>query len=405
MKIQLTQQIIVSNKSSKFAQLDELCFLSKNLYNVVLYNIRQHYKETGKYLPYNKLAKTLSDSNNLDYRAMPYAQSAQQVLRQVDNQYKAFYAAIKSKKMKVNKVRLPKYKDKENGRNIFIYTNQGAKVSNGVVYLKTKQGILSFNTVADKIQQVRLVPRANHIVVEIIYNKECEIKQDNNRYASIDLGLNNLCTLTSNAAQSIIVNGKYLKSINHHYNKTKAILQSKLSNNKHTSKRINRLTLRRNSKIKDYMHKVSRKIVDYMEANSINTLFVGKNVGWKDSINLGKTNNQNFVSIPYNMLIQMLEYKCKLAGINVVIVNEAYTSKCSFLDRETIQKHDTYKGKRIKRGLFVSSSGIIINADVNGSLNIMRIGLKKQNVTLDVIEEILRPENKRFVLNPVKICI
>ena len=404
MKIQLTQQIIISNKSSKFAPLDELCFLSKNLYNVTLYHIRQYYKETGKYLSYNKLAKELSDSNNLDYRAMPYAQSAQQVLRQVDNQYKAFYASIKSKKMKGKKVRLPKYKDKEDGRNVFIYTNQVAKISNGVVYLKTKQGILLFNTVADKIQQVRLVPRANHIVVEIIYNKECEAKQDNNRYASIDLGLDNLCTLTSNAVQSIILNGKSLKSINHHYNKTKAKLQSKLKQGKYCSKRISRLNLRRNRKIKDYMHKVSRKIVEYMEANSLNTLFVGKNVGWKDSINLGRINNQNFVSIPYNMLIQMLEYKCKLAGINVVIVNEAYTSKCSFLDRENISKHDSYAGRRIRRGLFISSSGILINADVNGSLNIMRLGLEKQNVKLDVIEEILRPENKRFMLNPVRIC-
>ena len=405
MKIQLTQQIIVSNKSSKFAQLDELCFLSKNLYNVALYHIRQYYKETGKYLSYNKLAKQLSDTNNLDYRAIPYAQSAQQVLRQVDKQYKAFYAAIKSKNMHHKKVRLPKYKDKEHGRNVFVYTNQCAKLCNGIVYLKTKQGTLSFNNiVADNIQQIRLVPRANHIIVEIIYNKECKAKSDNSRYASIDLGLNNLCTLTSNAAQSVIINGKPVKSANYHYNKTKAKLQSKLSKNKHTSKRINRLTLRRNRKIKDYMHKVSRKIVDYMEANSLNTLFVGKNAGWKDSINLGKTNNQNFVSIPYNMLIQMLEYKCKLAGINIIIVNEAYTSKCSFLDREKIAKHDSYAGRRTSRGLFISKTGIMINADVNGSLNIMRLGLDKQNVKLDIIEEILRPENKRFVLNPVRIC-
>ena len=119
----------------------------------------------------------------------------------------------------------------------------------------------------------------------------------------------------------------------------------------------------------NYMHKVSRKIVEYTKTNSLNTLFVGKNVGWKDSINLSRTNNQNFVSIPYNML----EYKCKLAGINVVIVNEAYTSKCSFLDREKIAKHDSYVGRRVKRGLFISSSGIMINTDVNGSLNIMRL--------------------------------
>ena len=403
MKLQLTQQIVVSNKNSKFAQLDELCFLSKNLYNVALYHIRQYYKETNKYLSYNKLTKILSDSNNIDYRAIPYTQSAQQVLRQVDKQYKAFYASIKSKKMQGKKVRLPKYKDKENGRNIFVYTNQCAKVSNKIVYLKTKQGTLSFNIVADNIQQVRLVPKGNHIIVEIIYNVEYKLKEDNKRYASIDLGLNNLCTLASNVAQSIIVNGKPLKSINHHYNKTKAKLQSKLSKNKHTSKRINRLTIRRNSKIKDYMHKVSRKIVDYMEANSLNTLFVGKNVGWKDSINLGKTNNQNFVSIPYNMLIQMLEYKCKLAGINIVIINEAYTSKCSFLDSEKICKHDNYAGRRVKRGLFISSSGIIINADINGSLNIMVVGLKQLNVKRDVL--VLEPANLRFVLNPVRVCV
>ena len=403
MKLQLTQQILVSNKSNKFAQLDKLCFLSKNIYNVALYHIRQYYKETNKYLSYNKLTKILSDSNNIDYRAIPYAQSAQQVLRQVDKQYKAFYASIKSKKIQGKKVRLPKYKDKENGRNIFVYTNQCAKVYNKIVYLKTKQGTLSFNTVVDNIQQVRLVPKGNHIVVEIIYNVEYKLKEDNNRYASIDLGLDNLCTLASNVTQSIIVNGKPLKSINHHYNKTKARLQSKLSNNKHTSKRINRLTIRRNRNIKDYMHKVSRKIVDYMEANYLNTLFVGKNVGWKDSINLGKTNNQNFVSIPYNMLIQMLEYKCKLAGINVIIVNEAYTSKCSFLDREKISKHDSYVGRRIRRGLFISNSGILINADINGSLNIMVVGLKQLNVKRDVL--ILEPANLRFMLNPVRVCI
>ena len=403
MKLQLTQQIVVSNKSNKFAQLDELCFLSKNLYNVALYYIRQYYKETSKYLSYNKLTKILSDSNNIDYRTIPYAQSAQQVLRQVDKQYKSFYESIKSKKMQGKKVRLPKYKDKEKGRNIFVYTNQCAKVSNKIVYLKTKQGTLSFNIVADNIQQVRLVPKGNHIVVEIIYNVEYKLKEDNKRYASIDLGLNNLCTLTSNVTQSIIVDGNPLKSINQHYNKTKAKLQSKLNKGKYSSKRISRITLKRNRKIKDYMHKVSRKIVDYMEANSLNTLFVGKNVGWKDSINLGKTNNQNFVSIPYNMLIQMLEYKCKLAGINIVIINEAYTSKCSFLDSEKICKHDNYAGRRVKRGLFISSNGIKINADINGSLNIMVVGLKQLNVKRDVL--VLEPANLRFVLNPVRVCV
>jgi len=403
MKIQLTQQIIINDKHRYFSMLDELCFLSKNLYNVALYNIRQQYKLDKTYLNYYKLNKILSESNNIDYRALPYTQTSQQILKQVDKQYSSFYNALKSPKMKGKHIRLPKYKDKENGRNIVVYTNQCFKLKNNILKLKTKNGFIEFTTDKKDIQQVRLIPKANHIVVEIIYNKEYELKENNNRYASIDLGLNNLCTLTSNVAQSLLYNGRPLKAINQYYNKHKAELQSKLKNNKYSSKRINKLTLKRNRKIKDYLHKISFSIINYMEANSLNTLFVGKNEGWKDSINIGKVNNQNFVSIPYNMLLQMLDYKCKIHGINIVIVKESYTSKCSFLDNETICKHESYKGKRITRGLFISEKGIKINADVNGSFNIMRLGLEKINVKLDVLE--IKPENQRFVLNPVSIFI
>ena len=403
MKMQLTQQIVINNRRKEFLPLDELCFLSKNLYNVALYHIRQQYKKDKTYLNYNKLNYILSSSNNIDYRALPYAQSAQQVLRQVDKQYISFYKALKSTKMKGKRVRLPNYKDKEKGRNIFVYTNQCFKLKDNTLYLKTKQGTLLFQTDKQNIQQVRIVPKGNHIVVEIIYNTKYTIKDDNKRYGSIDLGLNNICTLISNVCQSIIYNGRPLKSINRFYEKRKADLQSKLKGNKHISKRISRLAYKRNRKNKDYLHKLSCTIIKYMEANSLNTLFVGKNAGWKDSIDIGKVNNQNFVSIPYNMLIQMLEYKCKLHGIRFVVVNEAYTSKCSFLDNEKICKHDIYKGNRKERGLFITNKGIKINADVNASYNIMRLGLDKINVKLDVLE--IRPENKRFMLNPVSISI
>ena len=278
MKLQLTQQIIITQKHKYYAGLDYLCLLAKNLYNVALYNIRHQYFKDTTYLNYHSLDKLLS--SNVDYKAIPYRQSAQQILRSVDKTYSSFFKGIKSDKNKGKKVRLPKYKDKEKGRYVLVYTNQCFRYKNNIIKLKGINGTwYEFYTDKENLQQVRLVPKGNHIVVEIIYNVEYELKEDNNRYASIDLGLDNLCTLASNVTQSIIVNGKPLKSINHHYNKTKAELQSKLSNNKHTSKKINRLTLKRNRKIKDYMHKVSRKIVDYMEANSLNTLFVGKNVG------------------------------------------------------------------------------------------------------------------------------
>ena len=402
MKLQLTQQIIITQKHKYYAGLDYLCLLAKNLYNVALYNIRQQYFKDKTYLNYNVLDKLLS--SNVDYKAIPYRQSAQQILRSVDKTYSSFFKGIKSDKNKGKKVRLPRYKDKEKGRYVLVYTNQCFKHKDNIIKLKGINGTwYEFYTDKENLQQVRLVPKGNHIVVEIIYNVEYELKENNNRYASIDLGLNNIVALSSNVCNSILYNGRPLKSINRYYNKHKAELQSKLESNKYTSKRINRLTFRRNNKIKDYMHKLSSAIIQYMEANTLNTLIVGKNDGWKTNICIGRVNNQNFVSIPFNMLISMLEYKCKLAGIKMICVKEVYTSKCSFLDEETIHKHDTYKGKRIKRGLFVSSKGIKINADINGSLNIMVVGLKQLNVKRDVL--VLEPANLRFVLNPVRVCI
>lgn len=401
MKLQLTQQITINNKHRWYSMLDELCFKSKNLYNYALYQIRQYYKENKSYLSYYKLNSILSKDNQSDYRALPYAQCSQQILRQIDKQYLSFYKALKSEKMKGKRIRLPKYKDKDKGRNIIVYTNQCFRQKDDVLTIKIdKQNEINIKT-EYKIQQVRVIPKGNHIVIELIYNKDYELKEDNKRYASIDLGLNNLVALTSNVSQSILYDGQKLKSINQYYNKRKARLQSKLKQTKHISKRIRHLTNRRNNKIKDYLHKVSHSIVVYMETNNLNTLFVGKNNGWKENINIGKTNNQNFVSIPYNMLISMLNYKCKLYGINMIQVNEAYTSKCSFLDNEQIAKHDTYCGKRIKRGLFQSNNGKIINADINGSFNIMRLGICKCNC--DVLN--LVPADKRYVYNPVRIKI
>lgn len=400
MKIQLTQQIIINDKHRWYSMLDELCFKSKNLYNYGLYCIRQHYKENKKYLSYYELNNILSKENQIDYRSLPYTQCSQQILKQLDKQYVSFYKAIKSPKMKGKKVRLPKYKDKEKGRNIVIYTNQCFKLKDNTLALKIdNQNKISINTNLN-IQIVRIIHKGNHIVIELIYNKEYELKEDNKRYASIDLGLDNLATLTSNVSQSIIYDGRKLKNINRFYNKKKANLQSQLKDRK-TSNRLKRINNKRNRKIKDYMHKVSHTIVSYMEANNLNTLFVGKNTGWKEGINIGKTNNQNFVSIPFNQLVSMLDYKCKLAGIKMIEINEAYTSKCSFLDNEKICKHNTYKGKRIKRGLFLSHNGVKINADINGSFNIMRLGLQKCNCDV----QNLVPADKRFVYNPVRIKI
>lgn len=220
---------------------------------------------------------------------------------------------------------------------------------------------------------------------------------------SIDLGIDNLCTCISNVTKSFIINGKPIKSINQFYNKQKSKFQSelKLKNHKNQSNRLYRLSLKRNNKIKDYFHKVSKYIVNQLVEQSINTLIIGKNNGWKQETKLGNKNNQNFVSIPFEILINMLKYKCKLQGINVILQEESYTSKASFFDNDYIPvcnsdyKHYNFSGKRIKRGLYVTNN-ILINADINGSLNILR---KYLNV---VCEEIISPTNRGLVMNPVK---
>ena len=213
------------------------------------------------------------------------------------------------------------------------------------------------------------------------------MKSNNNRYSSIDLGVNNLATVTSNVVKPYIINGKPIKSINQYYNKETAICRS--NNNK---KRQRRLSLKRENKIKDYFHKSSSYIVNQLVSDSINTLIIGYNKDWKQDTNMGKINNQKFVFIPHSKFVTMLQYKCRLKGINVLLTEESYTSKSSFLDRDPLKKSESYGGKRICRGLYRTKNGTLINSDVNGALNILR----------KEVWDVELPPDRGFVLNPNK---
>ena len=212
-------------------------------------------------------------------------------------------------------------------------------------------------------------------MVEIIYTApDTEVKTNTN-YVGIDLGLNNLATIGGNTITPIIINGKPLKSINQFYNKKLSKLKSKqdLCKNKNVNrKKIQTLTNKRNNKIKDYLHKASRILVNHLVSNDISTIVIGHNKEWKQDINIGNKNNQNFVQIPFNTFIHMITYKAQLQGIKVIQREESYTSKCSFLDNEEICKHEKYKGNRVKRGLYKTQTGRLINADLNGALNILK---------------------------------
>lgn len=225
------------------------------------------------------------------------------------------------------------------------------------------------------IAQVRIVPRSGFYVVEAVYEaKEQHTDVDASLIAGIDIGLNNLATLTSNKSGFVprIVNGRPVKSINQYYNKERARLQSCLPNKQHTTHQLDRLTTVRTRRINHFLHSASRMIIDLLVAEGIGTLVIGKNDGWKQEITLGKRNNQNFVQVPHARFIDMLTYKAKLVGIQVILTEESYTSKCSFLDHEEIKKHEVYAGKRVKRGLFRSGYGTFIHADVNGAYNMIR---------------------------------
>ena len=386
----LTERHIIKNNK----ELDELCFNSKNLYNKALYLVRQHYFETKSYLDYFKLRKLMVDSKDEDYYSLP-CKVSNETLRLLDRNFSSFFALIKKKKKNEydKPIRIPRYLDKE-GRYIASFPKQSVSkvyIRKGLIKLSSLSIEIPTKVTESNIVEDRILPRNNHHVVEVVYKvDDVKPKSDNKRYASIDLGLNNLATVGSNVVKPFIINGKPLKSINQYYNKEKARLQSHLKGNKKTSKRIDSITNKRNNKVKDYLHKSSIMLVNFLVSNDISTLVVGYNEEWKQNINLGRTNNQTFVNIPFYTFIQQLEYKCKLEGINFLITEESYTSKCSFLDNESVEKHESYLGKRIKRGLFRSAKNRIINADLNGSLNILRKAVGEFQYPIEVCSTPLR---------------
>ena len=376
--------------SKHYAELDKLCFLSKNLYNSTLYVVRQHFINTGEYLNYSKINKLSSTLLANDYKALP-AKVAQQIQRLVDSNFKSFFEKLKTRKSG-EIIRMPKYLDKQCGRQVAMFTNQAISFNNRNIpngYIRLSGTSFNIRTKVSNPQFARIVPHLNYITIEIGYYVETSnMKNSSNRFASIDIGVNNLATVSSNVFKPFIINGKPLKSINQYYNKKIAQMQSKFNRWTNKMYTINR---KRNNKIKDYMHKASTYIVNQLVENRVDTLVIGHNDGWKQDTHMYKKNNQNFVQIPFNQFISMLTYKCEMQGINIVIQEESYTSKSSFLDRDYIPKYgvddDLFNpsGVRCKRGLYKSANGTLINADINGSLNILRKYLTKQVAWNEII--------------------
>ena len=388
------RHIIVKDKN-----IEILCVLAKNLYNQALYYLRQATFGKIQYFKEYELSGLFAEFNQDDYKALP-AQTSQQIIKLLFKNYKSWQKArkewLKNPSKFLSRPKLPKYKK---DTSIVVFTGQQAMLKDGFIHFPVKCNLKPLKTKVDNICQVRIVPQATCFVIEVVYNKKEAINEnlDVLKHLYVDLGLNNFATLMNNVGlPPIIVNGKVLKSFNQWYNKTKSVFMSYVGD-RGTSKGINKITLYRNNYIEDKLHKISRFVVDYCNEHNIATIVIGHNKSWKDSINIGRKNNQAFVCLPHSKLIDKITYKAALIGIRVIESEESHTSKVDHLAFEKLGHCNTYLGKRKYRGLFQSSIGKLINADVNGS-----IGIGRKVFGDSVVTQIL---DRGLAFNPIKLNI
>ena len=360
--MQLVERHTIKRADPRFTAIDRAAFASKNLYNAANYVVRQSFIHAGVYLNYHEMDRRMQDHEA--YRALP-AKVAQWVLRLLDKNWQSFFAALATWQEDPSKFlgrpKLPGYKDKQQGRNLLIYTIQALSapaLRDGVI--RPSMLDIAVKTKQTNIQQVRIVPRIGFYVVEVIYERAIvPAVVDPALRAGVDIGIDNLAAIASDKAGFIprIVNGRPLKSINQFYNKRRAELQSHLGE-AHTNRRLERMTAKRTRRIGHYLHTASRRIIELLVAEGIGTLCIGKNPLWKQEVRMGRRNNQTFVSVPHARFIEMLAYKAELVGIQVCITEESYTSKASFLDADPLPVFDpaqptpSFSGKRVKRGLY-----------------------------------------------------
>jgi len=366
-----------------YRECEDLCVISKQLYNVGLYELRQTLFNKSEFLNYKVLYQEMKKNEN--WTALP-RKISNKVWKQVTGSWSHWLKALKEYKNNhgkfTGKPKLPKY---NKSMNIVTY-EQGALGTRGLpenqIRLSKTNIILDISLIKGQVKEVKIVPKKGRFLIKVTYTEEMKNNElDYSNIAGIDLGLNNLMTVATNQAdiQPRMVNGRPLKSINRRWNKQKAKLQSKLKKGVFNSHKIRILTEKRNNQVDTYLHVASRTVVDWLVENNIGTLIIGKNSQWKSGINIGKRNNQNFVQIPHARLIELVKYKFEQENGIVVVKEESYTSKASALDLDEIpkfskrrnQKSD-FSGKRVKRGLYKTLKGLLINADMNGALNIIR---------------------------------
>jgi putative transposase len=322
------------------------------------------------------------------YQALPRKVS-NQVLIQLHQAWEGFFEAMdewrEHPERFTGRPKLPGYKHKSEGRNLLVY-EKGAiwkrELDQGAIAVTELGALVQTAQSRETVSAVRIVPKGDHYVIEVVYQKGAkQAGVDPDLFVAADLGVSILAALTSNKPGFLpcLINGGPIKSLNQFYNKQRAYHQSKLAKaNRFTSRQLERITTKRNRRMLHYLHTASRRIIDLLVQEGVGTLIIGRNPLWKQEVEMGKRNNQNFVQVPHARFIEMLTYKAELVGIRVILTEESYTSRASFLDRDEIPVYEPnraeephFSGRRDGRWYYASGKRRI-HSDVNGSYNIGR---------------------------------
>lgn len=404
--MQLVERHLIKPNHELYATLDDLTFKAKDLYNHGLYLYRQSYFEhkstpDNPVLSWVEIDKSLRKQGHADIRALP-SKVANAVLKNLGENISSFWKLVRLKRdgRLAQKPKLPGYLHKTEGRYplSFNYQTFGTKRGANMELFLCPKGInLPIPTRVANPKQVRIVPKHNNFIIEVIYNVEESVPKHTSKYAGIDLGVDNFATVTfSTKNRPLIIKGLELKSINQGYNRLIAKAQELLPETCKASKSIHRLWSRRSWILRTKIHQMTAFLATLFDEMQIEKVFIGKNINWKHELPFGKKVKQCFAYLPYETFIEQLRYKCQLRGITVATQEESYTSKASFLDNDNIPvygetENPKFSGRRIKRGLYRTGSGKLINADVNGSYNIMRKGLMNNRQPLNVDNPLIQP--------------
>lgn len=418
MAYRVTQRII-SSDDLLYPYFDDLCRKSKLLYNAALFRVRniftgydkEHRTENEvevfqevallqrsypnmhvrRVISYTHLEKMMRVTENADFFSGLPRQTAQQMVKQSVTDFKNWLASLREYKKHpekyLGKPKMPRYKKSD--LTTVIITNQDAVLYRDDIGMSLKlplqkQGLYFSNLSSDPVlKEVKIKPYYGRFLLCLTLEEpDVAFDPSGSHVCAIDLGTDNFAAIVCDDYSSAIYKGGAVLSKIQWFHKQRAKYVSIITKGhekKHAvSKRLRDLSFHYANFVKDQCHKISRSIIDFCMEHQCGTLILGVNLLWKQGSNMNKISNQNFVSMPITLLRTMITYKALNAGIRIIEQEESYTSKADLIANDRIptygvdDKDASFSGKRIKRGLYRCSNGMILNADCHAAANIMR---------------------------------